>query len=160
MWTLISVGWKAITGFGAMYKFWIYGAVIVGFLGTALYYVSNYYGMKAELPLLNEKIVSLEAEADSFRHRMIEVNARLRVCNNDKTAAVDAAKARMDAMREEAALVGAKNAALSEEMEMLRFTNLELVRDDEEVQDWLDCADIPGSILLQLHNAKEAAKLD
>jgi len=142
--------------FGGL-KIWaalaIVGA-IVGALAGVKFHFDNDASRKVELAeTLAANVVLEEANKKAFSSNEL-LTERIKTHNAEKLAAVAQAQIEMDKARESVAAVKVERAIIKEQMDVLNFTILEAIRDDEDYEDW-SYGDVHVTVWEQLRNADE-----
>ena len=136
MWKAIKTAWGIGTGFIATYKLYFIISGVVAALGTSYYFVDNYYDMKAGIPALKRSVELWEQSATNKQQALNDCNDRIKVSNAEKLAAIEKSAREVQEAHEIAEAVQAENERLEMKAGEIKFSILEMMRDDEEYADW------------------------
>jgi len=149
--------WAIVKLFLSTHRLWFYGAVLVGFLGTAIFYINSYSSMKTRLPLLEAAYDQCQDTVESKTAKITSLNNRIKEINKQKLKEIAEAKARIKAAREAADVVRAERDIITEQLAIARFGIIEAFN-DETFADWVDaCGDVHLTVWEQLHDTAEGS---
>ena len=132
MWTIL----KLARGFISGYRYYVMAAGAAVFLGIVYLHVRGDGIRDARLTAAVELLHERNGEAIAYRAALADTTARLAAANTARLTEIAEADAKLQAVRETAAVVREQNASMRLEIGSLRFAILEEMNNDEDFTDW------------------------